>query len=138
MSRDAKIELDWGDGTYAFRLGWGEFSRLQEACDAGPWVIHERVTNNQWKTEDLRETIRYGLIGAGMEPARALKLVREYVETRPLAESVIFARLILSAGIFGAPEEKVGELKAAKRTKKRSTASRTGKSASPRSTATAQ
>ncbi|WGG61946.1 gene transfer agent family protein [Brucella intermedia] len=137
MSRDAKIELDWADGTYTFRLGWGEFSRLQEACDAGPWVILERVKNNEWKTEDLRETIRYGLIGAGMEPTKALKLVREYVETRPLSESVVFAHLILSAGIFGAPEEKVGEHKAAKRTKKSSTASRTGKSASPLSTAMA-
>jgi len=116
MSRDASIELDFGPGEQRFRLAWGQLASLQEACDAGPYVILERLMNGAWKMNDIRETIRYGLIGGGMPPHEALKLVREYVEARPPIESVMIAQAVLSAGLMGAPEEKVGEQDAASQT----------------------
>lgn len=109
MSRDASIELDFGDGTHKFRLAWGELCKVQEACDAGPYVVLERLTMGTWRMEDIREVIRYGLIGGGMVPGDALKLVREYVEERPPVENVIFARVILSTGLLGAKDETPGE-----------------------------
>ena len=114
MPRDARIELDFGPGTYCFRLAWGQLASLQEACDAGPYVILDRLMNGTWRVNDIRETIRYGLIGGGsVTPSEALKLVREYVEARPPIESLLTAQAILSAGLMGAPEEKVGERDAA-------------------------
>lgn len=113
MSRDARVEIDFGDGQHVFRLAWGELVNLQEALDAGPYVILQRLMTNEWRLGDIREVIRYGLIGGGMEPAKALKMVREYVEKRPPIESVPLAQVILSAGLVGAPEEKLGEIEAA-------------------------
>lgn len=110
--RDALIPLDWADGTYAFRLGWGELAELQEKCDAGPYVILDRLQTRQWRIEDISNTIRLGLIGGGIEPVKALKLVRKYVEARPPVENLIYAVGILSAGLMGAPDEPPGEPKA--------------------------
>jgi hypothetical protein len=113
MSRDAQITLPWADGDYVFRLGWGELELLQEACAAGPYVILNRLYEDSWKIGDISHTIRLGLVGGGMPPVDALKLVRQYVEKRPPMENIIFAKGILEAGLVGAPEEKVGEQEAA-------------------------
>jgi hypothetical protein len=113
MSRSAQIELDWADGTYPFRLAWGQLAELQEKCDAGPYVVLQRLQNGTWRLSDIADTIRLGLIGGNMTPADALKKVRAYVEDRPPMENVIFAQVILSAALMGAPEERVGEKDAA-------------------------
>jgi len=136
MSRDAKIELDWADGTYTFRLGWGELEALQEACDAGPWVILERLFTKQCRIGDIAHVIRQGLIGGGLEPTAATKLVRTYVERRPPLENLVFATAILKVGIMGAPEEPVGEQEAANLAENNSTPSPMEKSDLPQSTAT--
>lgn len=109
MSRDARIELDWADGTYAFRLAWAQLAELQEQCDAGPYVVHERLATGQWRIEDISNVIRLGLIGGGMEPAAALKKVRTYVEDRPPLESILYARAIIASGLKGAKDEILGE-----------------------------
>lgn len=113
MSRDASLTTDFGNDNYTFALRWGQLASLQEACDAGPYVILERLATGTWKINDIRETIRYGLIGGGLTPPAALSLVREYVELRPPMENLLLARAILTAGLMGAPEEKVGEDEAA-------------------------
>jgi len=137
MSRDARIELDWADGTYSFRLGWGDLAKLQEACDAGPLMVLDRLDSVAWRVEDISNVIRLGLIGGGMEPASALKKVRAYVEDRPPAESLLIARAVLSCGCYGAPEEALGNPEAASQGSA-STASRTESSGSPPSTELAQ
>lgn len=109
MGRDASITLPWADGDYTFRLGWGELIELQEQCDAGPYVILNRLTTGQWKMQDISHVMRLGLIGGGIEPAKALVLIRNYVESRPPLENVMMARGILSLALQGAPDEKPGE-----------------------------
>lgn len=109
MGRNAEISLPWADGDYTFRLGWKELIALQEACDAGPWEILNRLSNGKWRVQEISHTIRLGLIGGGTEPSRALELIRTYVEERPPAESLVFARGILGVAIQGAPDEKPGE-----------------------------
>lgn len=104
-NRDASITLDWADDTHHFRLGWGEMAKLQEECDAGPYIILQRLYNGEWKIQDIANVIRFGLIGGGMEPAKALKLVNSYVKARPPMESIMLAQAIMSAGCIGAPEE---------------------------------
>jgi len=105
VSRDASIILPWVDGDYMFRLGWTELEQLQEACDAGPYVIFGRLSDGSWHMKDISATIRLGLVGGGMELAKALKMVRGNVEGRPPIEHVAFAQGILGAALFGAPEE---------------------------------
>lgn len=107
--RDATVTFDWADGTYTFRLAWGQLGELQEKTDAGPYVVLLRLHNGAWRIEDIINIIRLGLIGGGMEPSPALKLTRAYVEARPPMENLIPAQVILSAALTGAPEERVGE-----------------------------
>lgn len=110
MGRDAAIgPVAWADGDYKFRLGWGELIQLQEATDAGPFALLERLAGKHWLVGDISHTIRLGLIGGGQKPEDALKLVRNYVESRPPAENVMLAYAILAAGVQGAPDEPPGE-----------------------------
>ncbi len=127
MSRDASVTLDWADGSYHFRLAWGELAKLQEACDAGPFVILERLNSGTCRVEDISNVIRLGLIGGGMEPVPALKKVRDYVEGRPPAESRLTAYAILSAGCYGAPEEEIEKKSEAPSQEHESTISPTGR-----------
>lgn len=105
MSRDGSITLTWADGDYVFRLGWSELAKLQEACDAGPYVILNRLVDGSWRVADISATIRLGLVGGGMPPTDVLKKVREYVEDRPPIENLMIAQAVLSAAIVGAPDE---------------------------------
>jgi len=135
QNRNGSVELDFGDGTYSFRLGWGDLQKLQEACDAGPFAIFNRLGDMSFKVQDIREILRLGLIGGGQEPAKALQLVREYVEERPMLENVPIAQAVLGAALVGAPEEETEKKPHAAEEKK--TASRrlkTTKSASVNST----
>lgn len=105
MSRDASLTVDWIDGPQTFRLAWGELVKLQEACDAGPYVIYQRLMLGQWRMQDISATIRLGLVGGGMALDAALKLVQGYVEARPPLESLPLAQGILGTALMGAPDE---------------------------------
>ncbi|UXS00835.1 gene transfer agent family protein [Agrobacterium tumefaciens] len=107
--RDARIDVDWADGTYSFRLAWGQLIELQEKCDAGPFVVLQRLYDNQWRVEDISNVIRLGLIGGGMESVAALRLVRTEVESRPPTANLNQAIAVLAAALMGAPDESVGE-----------------------------
>jgi hypothetical protein len=104
-----RIDLDWGDGTYPFCLPLAQLEELQALCDAGPMVIADRLRHGQWRTQDVHQTLRLGLVGGGMEPVRALRLCKLYVLDRPIGESVVPALAVLNAAIFGKPEEPVGK-----------------------------
>lgn len=108
-NRDASVTLDWGDGTYKFRLAWGELIELQEKTDAGPSFILDKFYNGDWKVQYISEVIRLGLIGGGQTPSEALKLTRRYVESRPPFENLSTAQGILAIALLGAPEDKLGE-----------------------------
>lgn len=125
MSRDATVTFDWADGAHSFRLAWGQLGELQEKCDAGPYVVLQRLHSGAWRIEDIANVIRLGLIGGGMDPTAALKLTRAYVEARPTMENLIPAQVILSAALMGAPDEKSGEGDAASQKTNSSTNSQT-------------
>jgi len=117
MSRDGSVTLAWADGDYTFRLAWGELIKLQEACDAGPGFVLQRLMTNDCRVQDISHTIRLGLIGGGMEPAKALQMVRDYVESRPPLESRMLAAGILGIAWAGPEDEPPGEAEAAPVTK---------------------
>lgn len=109
MSRDGSITFIWGEDDRTFRLGWGELEKLQEACDCGPYVLLNRLHSGSWRIEDIREVIRWGLIGGGMKAEIAAKQIRLYVEGIPPAENLEAAQKIMRVGTFGASDETVGE-----------------------------
>lgn len=109
------ITREWGDGDYQFRLAYGQWLELDQLLGVGPMALYRRLINSQWKANDLREIIRLGLIGGGCDPLKALRLVKVYVEDRPLLESVEIAALIMEAGLV-VPDgaRKPGEAEAAR------------------------
>lgn len=104
MSRHGNVTLAWADGDYAFRLGWGELIHVQEACDAGPVEVMNRLGQGRWRVQDIEAPILHGLLGGGMTAERARALVRTWVRERPLAESISPAQAILAAAIIGDPK----------------------------------
>jgi hypothetical protein len=93
------IATDWADGTYSFRLAYGQWLELQESCNCGPLELYVNLLQRRWRVQHLREIIRVGLIGGGTDPATALRLVRRHVEERPLLESVPLALQIMAASL---------------------------------------
>lgn len=110
MSRSADITLFFGDGEHKFRLAIAELRELQEKTDAGPPLVLSRLFQGQWRVEDVRETLRLGLIGGGMKPADAHALVVRYCDERPAwGDNARIAAIALAAAISGAEDEPVGK-----------------------------
>lgn len=108
---DATIELVWGDGPQRFRLPIGQLRELQDKCDSGPGRILARLGGIDWKIDDIRETIRLGLIGGGKTPTEAYTLVSRYIDARDggLMESRQHAQIILMKALVGDQSDPVGE-----------------------------
>lgn len=115
MSGHGNVTFDWGDGTYTFRLGLKEVRELQEnpRINLGPLALFRRIENDQWLIDDLREVIRLGLIGGGVKPDKATKLIYRYFDDFPPIDHKIPAMTILSAFLIGDPADPVGKTTAA-------------------------
>jgi hypothetical protein len=142
MSRSAKISLEWADGEYEFRLGIGELKELQEKTRRvrnadgdyqyfGPMKLFAMLSGEDWVVDDVRETIRIGLIGAGTKPTDALRLVKRYVEEVPdWTINCKVAANIVAAAVLGWEVEPLGKPEG----QKASTEPMTNGSPSPHST----
>jgi len=102
------VEAPFGDGVQRFRLTIGGAEELEEKCDAGLVVIARRLASGDWKLRDVRETIRIGLIGGGMDATRALVLIDRYASDN-LDRLRILALSILSPVLFGVPDDPPGK-----------------------------
>ena len=103
------VSMTWAGGEHDFLLTIDLLRALQDRCDAGPHFIHERLCTRRWMVNDVTETIRLGLEGGGTSKSDARKLVKTYVEDRPLTESVLTAQAILLASLFGQVDDQPGE-----------------------------
>jgi len=137
MAVHGTIELDFADGRHTFCVAkFAQIFELQDKCadkdgPSGPLKILKRLVEGSWTVQDVRETIRLGLIGAGMSAPDALKLTRQYVDERPWAESVPVARSILLAAAVGVPDDPVGKLMAEEAETGQATASSAPPSTAP-------
>jgi hypothetical protein len=131
MSRGGEVTRLWGDTERTFRLGIGEWRKVQETCDAGPaeiaarlaaWASARRRLPNAnfldllasgglggWRVDDIREPLFRGLIGGGMDPTSAGRLLRDLHDERPLMENVDLALEVVLASLIGPTDEPVGE-----------------------------
>jgi hypothetical protein len=110
MATNGEIELNWGDGLHKFNVAKiKSVLELEEKCDAGIAEIFQRIRDSRWKINDVRETLRIGLIGGGATPDSALRLINRYCDDRPLAESLQPAILIIMAAMLGVPGDVPGK-----------------------------
>ncbi|MBB3972782.1 gene transfer agent family protein [Hansschlegelia beijingensis] len=92
--------FDWADGEYTFALPLGQVEELQEKVGCGPYSLLRRLQDGTWQQSDIRETLRLGLIGGGqVKPVEAMRLVRAYVDERPLLENVPAATAVILAAL---------------------------------------
>lgn len=117
MVPNGKVEFVWGDGEHTFNIAKiAQALELEEKCGCGVAEIFDRLRNGRWYVNDLRETIRLGLIGGGMEPVKAHGLVKRYADERPWAESLQPATIIMMAAMVGVLGDQVGKKTEAERT----------------------
>lgn len=125
MSRDGSISLPLGGDEHRFRFGIAEHERVQEKLDMGVSLIVQnlhpyvsavraglplgRVLDagmlGDVRREQIRAVILNGLVGGGMEPNDAGRLVKMWVDNRPLLEPAPLAYAIGIAALVGAEDE---------------------------------
>jgi hypothetical protein len=116
MSRTAEVVLAFAGEDRTFRLSIGRLRALQEKVDAGPMELLRRFEVGQWRVDDLRETIRQGLLGAGMSDADSAKLLKTDFDDLPWLQFVPIAQAIIIASVIGAGDESLGESQGEKAT----------------------
>jgi len=142
MAVNGEVELTWADGTHKFNIAKvAQILELEDKCGCGIAEVFSRIRDGKWRLNDIRETIRLGLIGAGQEPLKALVLVQRYVDERPLTESVYIALVVIMAALTGVPGDEVGKkekAETAKETPSRQSTTTTEEFAAPQSTVSEQ
>ncbi|OGT55478.1 MAG: hypothetical protein A3E01_09220 [Gammaproteobacteria bacterium RIFCSPHIGHO2_12_FULL_63_22] len=104
------ISLSFADGNYHFRLPIKRIVEIE--AKAGPIdLVRHRLISGGFSIHDVVETIRQGLIGGGkgevngieyvVSDLKANSLIENYVEDKPLAQSHVIARAIISALYVG-------------------------------------
>jgi len=133
MRGDGRIEADFGGEPRFFRVANGELRKIQEKCDAGPAHIAaaiapcvQAVRQNpkatilelalaglgDWMVDYIREPVFQGLLGGGMSPNEAGKLVRTWIDDRGfkgLVENAGLALTLIVAGVDSPEDEEPGE-----------------------------
>lgn len=140
MAANGDIELTWGDGTHKFNVARiKSVLELEEKCNAGIAEIFQRIRDSRWHINDVRETLRIGLIGGGgVTPDKALLLINRYCDERPWAESLQPAILVLMAAMVGVPGDEVGKKTETERAKESASSMTMGDSSAPFSTDSAR
>src|SRR5215510_10074535 len=102
MAGSGEITLKWGDGEHRFNVAKLRcVLELEEKCGCGVAEIYTRLADGKWKFNDIRETLRLGLIGGGTSPDHALVLINRYCDERPFAENVLPAQAVIMAAMVG-------------------------------------
>lgn len=116
MTAVGTITIEWAHGTDEFCAAKiGTLLAIEDKCGAGIAEIYGRLATGAWKINDVVEVIRLSLIGGGMAPERARKVIEIHVVGNPngIAPSVLVSQAILEAVIVGVPGDPVGKEKAA-------------------------
>jgi len=90
-----------GDAERDFALTSTVVPELERLAGSGLGALFSRLSTQDFRFLDLAETIRLGLIGAGESPKEAARLVKLYVEDRPVFETLPVAVKIMEARFYG-------------------------------------
>lgn len=95
----------FGTEEHDFCLTDAMLAELESISGLGVGALYAQLVNLAYPAEALREIIRLGLIGGGMDPERAKRLCMTYAANRPLAETFPLAFEIMEARWTGKPEK---------------------------------
>lgn len=87
-----------------FELRFGEIEELERLAGAGIGEIVVRLGTHRFRQADIRETIRLGLVGGGLNEAEATAIVMYSVDGVPFGETIRLAADIMNALIKGIPD----------------------------------
>jgi hypothetical protein len=100
MARPNAPVIAWPQGEHAFWLNLGELRALEQATDAGFMVVWTRMISGQAHIDDVYQTIRLGLIGAGMPADKALALTAKAFEESSIVTLMRTAEPVLRLSIL--------------------------------------
>ena len=103
------VVLTWPGGEHSFRLALAQLEGLQQKTEAGPEWLLMRLRAGQWAATEVFEILRFGLIGGGMEPVRAMTTVQGAFERHPLVQFKVPALAILMAALYGPVDDPAGK-----------------------------
>jgi len=112
MSAPGTRTIIWDHGEDAFCIAKvGLLFDLEAKCNAPIGVIFKRLGNGDFSVNDVRETIRLGLIGGGMSPDKAMAAVKHHVDLNKegVAPSVLIAYSVIETYMVGVPDDPVGK-----------------------------
>ncbi len=109
MSRDGSVTFVWGDGSHRFRLAIGDLIGLEEKLAVSPFMVLARLRAGVPMIRDAREVLRFGLIGGGVTPIEADRLILRWCDERPPAESLTPSIAVLMAALHGVAEDDPGK-----------------------------
>jgi hypothetical protein len=95
------IEGVWANDERRFRLNVGEILALEEKRECGIAAVYMRLSSFAWAEKDVRETIRLGLMGAGVDSKIARRLVDTHVVSGNYLLNAEVARSIIGAALAG-------------------------------------
>lgn len=97
----------FGDAEQTFDLAPPHLVReLEAATGAGIGALVRRVIEERtFRHADIEHTIRLGLVGGGMSPKDAARLVAAYLPAAPLEEGMLLAMSVLGALFFGSSRD---------------------------------
>lgn len=120
MSGSGIVRLFLGEADFDFRLAIGELRQLEEGrsrvlaaqghppSEAGLEKIAGRLISSGWLVEEVREVLRLGLIGGGLDKERAARLVDQHVVPPDLVKCAATAYAVLAAALIGSPDDRLG------------------------------
>lgn len=120
MSRSARIVRFFGEGEFEFALTIGPAEQLEQVrgdalrkmgFDAGQgaiMAIQRRLAEGTFLIDDVRQTLRLGLVGAGMEREDAWRLVERNLQPGDLIKAAMLAGDVIDALLSGDPEDQPG------------------------------
>lgn len=120
MSRSARITRFFGEGDYDFALTIGPAEQLEQVrgdalrklgFDAGQgaiMAIQRRLAEGTFLIDDVRQTLRLGLIGAGMDREDAYRLVDRNLQPGDLIRAAMLAGDVIDALLSGDPDDQPG------------------------------
>jgi tail tube GTA-gp10-like protein len=112
MSAPGTRTIIWAHGEDQFCIAKvGLLLDLEAKCCAPIGVIFKRLGNGDFSVNDVRETIRLGLIGGGLAPEKAIAAVKNHVDLNEhgVAPSVLVAYAVVEAYMVGVPDDPVGK-----------------------------
>ena len=106
-TRSGKLDILVGEDTFPACLRIGELQGLQEKLNSGPYALAMRLSQGEWMVEDVTETVRFALIGGGMEHREAARLTRTYIKEGHLFEYRDTAQQCILASLMGVEDEEL-------------------------------